>query len=139
MAVRPVRPARRRAAAAVELAFLAPVLAFLFVIAVDYCRVFYDAVILANCARNGAVYGCTDPAHAADTAGISDAALADAKNISPAPTVTSATGTDGEGNYVEVTVTHQFHTITQFPGIQSITPLTRTVRMRVSPVVPDFN
>src|SRR5262249_3064330 len=50
----------RRAAAAVELAVLLPFLMFLFVIAVDWSRVFYASVIVSNCARNGALSAC-DP------------------------------------------------------------------------------
>src|SRR5580704_16799992 len=45
-----------RAAATVELAILLPVLMFLFVVAVDYARIFYDAITVENCARNGAYY-----------------------------------------------------------------------------------
>ena len=46
----------RRGTAAVELAVLAPFLVFLLLIAVDFARIFYAAVILDNCARNGAMY-----------------------------------------------------------------------------------
>ncbi|HXG12134.1 MAG TPA: TadE family protein, partial [Gemmataceae bacterium] len=52
-----VRTARqRRAASSVELAVLLPFLCFLFVIAIDYARIFYFGVTLENCARNGAYY-----------------------------------------------------------------------------------
>ena len=131
--------ARRRGVAAVELALLLPLLAFLFVVAVDFSRVYYDGVILNNCARNGALYGCDSPTNAADTAGIRAAALTDAGNLSPAPDVSSTTGTDAAGSYVEVTVTYQFQTITSYPGIPSPISLTRKVRMRVSQTVPTFN
>ena len=43
----------RRAAATAELAVLAPVLVFLMLIAVDFARIFYTAVTVSNCARNG--------------------------------------------------------------------------------------
>jgi Flp pilus assembly protein TadG len=129
----------RRATATVELALLAPLLVFLCVVAADYSRLFYHAQVVTNCARNGALYGCGDPTHAADASGISAAALADAPDLSPAPAVSSVTGTDGDGNYVEVTVTWTFHTITNYPGIPNATTLTRTARMRVSPVIPDFH
>jgi Flp pilus assembly protein TadG len=141
MPVRSTSPtgARRRAAATVELALLAPLLVFLCVVAADYSRLFYYAQVFTNCARNGALYGCTDPTHAANTSGISAAALADAPNLTPAPNVSSTTGTDADGNYVEVTVTWTFHTVTNYPGIPNATTISRTARMRVSPVVPDFN
>ena len=133
----PRRP--RRAAATVELAILAPLLAFLIAVGADYSRVFFHAQVVANCARNGALYGCADPTHAANADGISAAALADAGDLSPAPTITSTTGTDADGNYVEVTASYTFQTLLNYPGIPTTTGVTRTVRMRVSPVIPDFS
>jgi Flp pilus assembly protein TadG len=129
----------RRASASVELALIAPPLLFLCLVGGDYARLFYHAQVVAGCARNGAIYGCIDPTHAANTSGISSAALADAPDLSPAPTVTSNTGTDADGDYVEVTATYTFHTVTNYPGIPTTTTLSRTVRMRVAPVVPDFS
>jgi Flp pilus assembly protein TadG len=125
--------------ATVELALLAGPLCFLFIVAADYSRIFYHAQVVGNCARNGALYGCADPTHAADTSGIEAAALADAPDISPAPDINSTTGSDADGNYVEVTATYTFNTIVNYPGIPSATTLTRTERMRVSPLVPDFH
>jgi Flp pilus assembly protein TadG len=130
---------RRRGVAAVELAVLLPFLAFLLVITIDFSRIYYVTLTLNNCARNGALYACDNPTNAADTTGIQNAALADASNLTPAPTVTSITGTDSDGQYVEVTVSYQFHTITNYPGVPSTVNITRTVHMRVSPVIPDFN
>lgn len=141
----PIREARRgpgrarHGAATVELAVLAPLLTFLFVVAVDYCRVFYDALTITNCARNGALY-LSDPVAAAQSpyANVQEAALADANGLSPAPTVTSTNGVDADGNpYVEVTVTHTFQTITKYPGIPSPVTLVRSVRMRTAPAVPN--
>jgi Flp pilus assembly protein TadG len=129
----------RRGAAAVEFAILLPFLAFILVVAVDFSRVYYDTQILNTCARNGALYGCNDPATAADTTGIQNAALADASNLTPTPTVTSTTGTDAAGPYVEVTVSYTFTTLTNYPGIPSVSNLSRKVRMRVTQVVPNFN
>jgi len=123
--------------AAVELAVLLPFLGFLFVIAVDFSRVFFFTVTLTNCARNGAVYGSQDPVRATDTSGIRTAAQADAGNLSPAPDVAATTGTDAAGNpYVEVTVTKPFATITKYPGVPSTLQLTRTARMRVGAAQP---
>ena len=140
MLLRAPRPrGPRRAAATVELAILAPILAFLVAAGADYSRVFFQAQVVANCARNGALYGCADPTHAADTSGISTAALSDAGDLSPAPNITSTTGSDADGNYVEVTATYTFHTLVNYPGIPTATTVTQTVRMRVSPVIPDFN
>ena len=129
----------RRGVAAVEFGLLAPVLMLLFVLAVDFSRVYYSALTVTNCARAGALYA-SDPKAAAESpyASISAAALADAANLSPAPTVTSATGTDSLGQpYVEVTVTHNFKTISNYLGSKSNITLVRKVRTAVAPTIPD--
>jgi len=48
---KPVRSVRR-GVAATELALLLPFLCFLFVITIDFARVFYFDLTVANCARN---------------------------------------------------------------------------------------
>ena len=128
----------RRGASTAEFAILLPLLAYFFVIAVDWGRIFYYSLTVENCARNGALYGC-DPFNPAQStyASISDAALADAANLQPQPTVTSTNGTDSSGNaYVEVTVSWTFASLTNFPGVPSSTNITRTVRMGMEPVTP---
>jgi Flp pilus assembly protein TadG len=150
-------PRSRRAAAAVEFAVLAPFLAFLFVIAVDWARVFYYSIAVENCARNGALY-MSQQQSAKTTSSpytdsgyvnlyvnskkpVTDAALADAPDLTPTPTVTSATGSDSNGSYVEVTVSYTFHSVTHFSVanflVPSSTNVTRTVRMYVPPESPN--
>src|SRR5689334_6411385 len=99
--------AERQGAAAVELALLLPLLAFLLVLTIDFARLFYFSLTVMNCARNGAVYGC-DPTTALQSPykSVTEAALADASNLSPAPTVTSQTVADSDGTHIEVTVTY---------------------------------
>jgi Flp pilus assembly protein TadG len=127
----------RPAAATAELAVLLPLLAFLFVIGVDFARIYSPYVTVTDCARSGALYGSQGTTQSQDTAGIQAAALADASDLSPQPTVTSTTLTDSDGNpCVEVTVTWTFQTVTNFPGVPSSLNITRTVRMRVQPAVP---
>jgi Flp pilus assembly protein TadG len=144
--------ANRPGAATVEFAVLAPFLAYIFLLAVDYGRVFYYSVTVQNAARKGALYGCQDAAHSTDTSGIQTAALADATDITPpasststanggtgnggtsGPTVTSATAVDKAGNpTVRVTVQYTLHTVANYPGIPSTIDLNRTVTMRVLP------
>ena len=122
----------------VELAVLLPFLMFLFIAAVDFARLFYHSVTLANCARNGAILGSADPTHAADAAGIRSAALADATNLDPAPTITSRTFTEDGVQYVEVTADWQFQTVANYPGIPKLVNLQQKVQARVSPVLPNF-
>ena len=132
------RSARRQGAAAVELAVLAPFLVFLFVIAVDWSRIFYYSLTVNNCARNGALYAA-DPysTTAQPYANITQAALADAPSLSPQPTVASASGADTQGSYVECTVSYTFTTVSNFPGINRNTPIVRTVRVYTVPKVPN--
>jgi Flp pilus assembly protein TadG len=146
----------RRAAAAVEFALLAPFLVFLFVIAVDWARVFYYSTAVKNCARNGALYMSLQQSAKTTTSPYTDsgyvnlyvnaanpvtaAALADASDLKPTPTVTSATGSDSNGSYVEVTVSYTFKSVTNFSvrnfEVPSSTNVTSTVRMYVPPESP---
>src|SRR5262249_49221440 len=96
---------RRRGTAVVELAVLIALLVLIFVIASDFARVFYVSLTLTNCARAGALYA-SDPTTADESpfASAQAAALADATNLSPQPTITSTSGIDGQGRaYVSVT------------------------------------
>jgi Flp pilus assembly protein TadG len=110
----------RKGAQVVEFAILLPFFAFMFVIAVDWARIFYYSIAVRNCARNGALY-MSQQQSAKTTSSpytdsgyvnlyvnsktpVSDAALADASDLTPTPTVTSSSGSDSYGSYVEVTV-----------------------------------
>src|SRR5581483_2245743 len=121
----------RRGVAAVELAILLPLLMFLFVVAVDFSRIFFYSLTITSCARNGAMYQ-SDPTGALQSpyADVTAASLADASNLSPTPTVTSTTTSDDSGSYVSVTVSYPFKTITNYPGVPNNLTVTRTVRMR---------
>jgi Flp pilus assembly protein TadG len=124
--------------AAVELAVLVPFLVLIFVIGVDWSRIFYYSIIVDNAARNGAIWAC-DPYSTVKSTypDITSAALADASDLNPTPSVTSATGTDASGNaYVECTVTYNFKTVSNFPLVPSSTTITRTVRMYSEVNVP---
>jgi Flp pilus assembly protein TadG len=138
------RHRRRHAAATVELAILLPFLMFLFLVAVDWGRIFYYSEILTNCAHQGAIYA-SDPVAASKSPyqSIQDAATADAGDMQPKPTITSVNGKDSDGNaYVGVTATWQFTTVVNFPAIAGLPAiggpmnLTRTVRVRVAPSTP---
>jgi len=129
----------RAGAAAVELAVLLPFLMFIFLVTVDWARIFYFSVIIDNCARQGALYE-SDPVAATQSpyASVTDAALADASDLQPQPAVSTNNGVDEAGNpYIEVTVSWQFSTVTNYPGIGSVWNMSRTVRTRVAPVTPN--
>jgi Flp pilus assembly protein TadG len=147
----------RKGAQVVELAILLPFLAFMFVIAVDWARIFYYSIAVTNCARNGAFYMSQQQSAKTTSSPYTDsgyvnlyvnsanpvtaAALADAPDLTPTPTVTSATGSDTYGAYVEVTVSYPFHTVTDFSLWKFVVPastdVTRTVRMYVPPETPN--
>src|SRR5438046_5718908 len=103
------RPARRRRGAAlVELSLLLPLLIFLLLAGMDYSRVFYAAVVVANCARNGALYA-SDP-NVADRSPydtLQDAVQAYATDLAGQLQVSTTQGLDSAGyGRLEVTVVY---------------------------------
>ncbi len=127
----------RRGTAAVELAVLAPFLVFMFVIAIDWARVFYFSVTINDCARNGACYLADPTVMGSSPYANSTAAALAGTNLSPTPTVATASGSGANGEWVEVTVSYAFKTITQFPGVPSSTALQKTVRTAKASRLPN--
>jgi len=136
------RPAKRKGAAAVELALVAPLLALLFVIAIDLSRIFYYQVVINNCARNGAYVGCSlrsyqevgqvDPYNGAVNAAVAEGALLSPPLQSNQVKVVYGTGSDGNAN-VQVTVSYTFSSITNFPGLFATFPMQAQASMRMAP------
>ena len=121
----------------IELAVLLPLLLFIAVIGVDYARIFSRAINLESASRNACIYAAQDSDKAVDTVGIQTVALKDLTDVSPTPTVTSQVYAGADGfNYVKVTVTMTFATVTDFPGVPSSSTLTRSTDMRVCPKTP---
>ncbi len=148
---RPVSTQRRPriGAAAAELAILAPILFFLFAIAVDYGRIFYYTQMLRAAARNGSYFASNYPGlYSYQTA--EQVTRADLTTLSPAPGVQIHYSTDPNGpytstipvgtgtNYVEVQVTWTFNSITNFPLVPNQKALLGSSRMRVAQVEPTF-
>jgi Flp pilus assembly protein TadG len=132
----------RNGVEAVELALVAPFLALLFVITVDFARVFYYQQTINDCARSGALFGSNLRSYQ-ETGWVSpykdatSVAVADGASLNPPLTssqvkVVSGKGSDGNVN-VTVTVSYPFTTVTQFPGFGSTFNLTATSKMRVAP------
>src|SRR5262245_53517174 len=99
----------RRGAAAVEFAVLLPFMTFVFVLGVDWCRIWYTAHTLDDCARSGALAAS---GFAYQERGLSDAqrqargkaeAVKDATNLVPAFPESAVTVTTA-GNFVTVTI-----------------------------------
>ena len=143
MTYRSCQSQQRRAAAVVELAAVLPFLIFIFVISVDFARIFYFTQIIENCARNGALYA-SDPVAQAQSpySSVQQAALSrpDVASLNPQPTVTcnptnaqAPYPMDAANNpYVAVTVAWQFRSIANFPGVPATVNVSRTVQMRVA-------
>src|SRR5208337_4030855 len=83
------RGGRRRGAAASELALLLPLLVLVLIVAIDFCRLFFDYTIITNAARNGALYAIAPTQSSYNS--VQDAALADANNLNPALTAANVT------------------------------------------------
>ncbi len=127
----------RRGASIVEMAILLPVLALLFVITLDFCRVFYYTIMTENCARNGAhwasdLFAQTESPYANVTAAArADFPAAQQSELQvsdPAPVVT----VDGV-DYARVTCTYQFNTITSYPGVGGPWTVARVAYARIVP------
>ena len=138
----PARPHGRSGAAAVELAVLAPCLGLLFIITLDFARVFYYKQTLDNCARNGALFGSNlrsyqEKAWVHPYNDITDATIADGQYLNPplsSSNVQTAAGTGSDGNAnVTVTITYPFTPITQLPGLGPTLTLHAQSKMRVAP------
>lgn len=132
---------RRHGAAVVELAVVLPLLAFFFLIGVDFSRVFYYSLTLQNCARAGAMYA-SDVCMAGESpfASPQEAALADATNLVPSPTISAEDGIDRRGrSFVEVTAAYRYRPIARIPGVPTEMNLARSVRMYRAAITPDTN
>jgi Flp pilus assembly protein TadG len=132
---------RRRGASATEFALMLPMILVFLAGAIDFCRMFYQYTIVTECARNGAMYASDLSAQATSpytvagnqAASITAAALADAGNLSPAPTVTfSPNPVTSSTITVQVTVTYPFTPVTSYiwPGTYNVS---RTIQMTVAP------
>jgi Flp pilus assembly protein TadG len=150
MRIRPPRGRARRGAAAAELAVLLPFVAFLFVVAVDFCRLYYQTQTLQGCAEAGACYaaGYAWPnqadAAAAGTTGLSQiilpdssaarieaarlAALAEGTNLNPPLQETNVQVTFAKGE-VTVTITYDCPMLTPVLGASRVQTVTRSVTM----------
>jgi Flp pilus assembly protein TadG len=139
MGIKSGSPDSSRGTAAVELAILLPLLCFFLLLAIDFGRVFYFEVAVADCARSGALYGSLDSTHAADSRGIMNAAKNAGQDLDQnLLVITSATGTDSGGApCIDVTVSYPFYLFTQYLVLDKITVATKG-RMRVAPRTPDF-
>jgi Flp pilus assembly protein TadG len=119
--------------AAVELAVLLPLLVFLLLVTVDFCRIFYVTQIVENSARSGALFAAKVYNSSTWRGGIDNvekAVRAEASNLDQKQLSVSSASTSSE---VAVTVDYTFATVTNFPGIPSSLKISRTARMTPAP------
>jgi GTP-binding protein EngB required for normal cell division len=124
---------RRLRVAALELAVLAPLLALLFVMTIDFARIFSYQFVLNNCARNGGFFGSNLRSYQEtgevqpydDIVGVTMADGTVLNSPLTASQVTTATGTGSDGNpNVTVNINYPFTLVTNFPGIPNTFNLT---------------
>jgi Flp pilus assembly protein TadG len=132
----------------VETAILVPVMLLMCAGTMDFARVVYAGIEIANAARAGVQYGALTPGNSGDTAGMAQAALNDAADLGSSNVTASARnfcgcdsgtaevacssttcGTTPSG-YVSVTANYTFNTFLRWPGLPQSVVLTRTARMR---------
>ncbi len=124
----------RKAAAVVEFAVVLPVLLIIFVAAVDFARVFYNAQVLTDCARTAALFAANpDLAHRTSYESVVDLARTCVADLDPQPTFSFTNGTDTQSRaYVEATVSQSFTLICPFV-FQSRYQISRTARAHLYP------
>jgi Flp pilus assembly protein TadG len=126
----------RRAAAAVELAVLLPVLIFTSMATVDFARIAYVQVTLQNCARNGALYELyakTGTLLPPTWTSLTAATQADESGF----TVTASASSPGlaSNNYVTVTASCTYSPIA-LPSIHGLPSLPGTITLSQSASMP---
>ncbi|MEP7341700.1 MAG: TadE family protein [Acidobacteriota bacterium] len=133
--------------ASVEFALLGTMIALLMLCATDFARVLYAGITVAGAARAGTLYGAQSTSKTTDFAGMQNAALADAQDLTGVSAVairfcecSDGTSVNCSGGscgvmgaariYVRVTVTKTFTMITTIPGLPHDVVLQQVSTMR---------
>src|SRR5258707_587749 len=139
----------RKGSSFIETAILIPMLLVVCCGTMDFARVVYAGIEIANAARAGVQYGALTPGNSGDTAGMIQAAVNDASDLGISNVTATARnfcgcnsgtgevacsdtscGTTPSG-YVSVTTNYTFNTTLHFPGLPQTVLLARTAKMRV--------
>ncbi len=124
----------RKGAAVVEFALVLPLLLIIFVAAVDFARVFYNAQVLTDCARTAALFAANpDLADRTSYETVVELAQTCVADLDPPPTFSFTSGTDSQSHaYVEATVSQSFTLICPFV-FESKYQIKRTARAYLYP------
>jgi uncharacterized membrane protein len=129
------RRSPRPAVAVLEMAVLAPFIVLLFLVAVDFCRVYFCTQTLEGCAQaaaeNASGFAQVAPPTTPQQAAV-QAALAEGVSLSP-PLTDDNISVTVSGNVATVTITYGFQTLTGYPGLPNPLTIVRTVSLRVAP------
>lgn len=135
-----------RGGAMVELAVIFPILLLIIIGVVDYGRVFFTAVTVANAARAGAEYGAHDPAFQTDFVGMKDYAQQDGQEAGPLvlsaqrycecagvswPSCGACSGGAAPDVFVEVTASKNLTLLLNYPGLPAAVSIVRKATFRV--------
>ena len=133
----------------IEVAILLPVMLLMCCGTMDFARVVYAGIEIANAARAGVQFGALTPGNSGNTNGMVQAALNDATDLGLSGVTASARNfcgcNSGTGEvscsattcgatpsgYVSVTANYPFNTLVPWPGLPTRVVLTRTAMMRV--------
>ena len=129
----------------IETAILVPALLLMCCGVMDFARVVYAGVEIANAARAGVQYGALTPGNSGNTTGMVQAALNDAADLGSSVTAsagnyctcsgstvncsTTCSGATPNG-YVTVTANYTFTPVIPYPGVPPSVVLSRTAKMR---------
>jgi Flp pilus assembly protein TadG len=132
-----------------EAALLVPLMLLMCCGAMDFLRVVYAGIEIANAARAGVQFGALTPGNSGNTAGMAQAAVNDAADLGSGNVTATAsnfcacTGVSGTvsctstctgatpDGYVSVTANYTFNTLVRCPGVPQQVVLSRTAKMRV--------
>jgi Flp pilus assembly protein TadG len=139
----------RRGTSLIEITILIPVMLLMCCGIMDFARIVYAGITIANSARAGVQFGAVTPGNSGNTAGMVQAALNDATDLGLSNVTATArnfcgctSGTSevacsstcsgvAPSGYVSVTASYTFNPLVPYPGIPQSVVLTRVANMRV--------
>ena len=121
-----------------EFALLLPFILFLFTLGADWCRIYYVAHTLNECARSGAFVGSgiayqqRAMVNSEREASAKETAVNNGADLNP-PVHETDVAVAIDGSYITVTVGHDFQAIVPYLGNGGTWRVSRSVRMPLLP------